>query len=147
MRKRKLYTFVNRSRHLTLTKMIYIKKSLKNFLFFKYSLYESLIIKWNRAEHSMFGDVSDLTGKRRRNTVGLKNLKNLKEPCMSTKLASNLLKPHLGPSISSTPYSALLWVVSNLKLSIMRHPILNAKNQSLILPTQAKKIKKGAKLK
>ena len=26
MRKRKLYTFVNRSRHLTLTKMIYIKK-------------------------------------------------------------------------------------------------------------------------
>ena len=31
----------------------------------------------------MFGDVSDLTGKRRRNTVGLKNLKNLNSGCSS----------------------------------------------------------------
>lgn len=63
--------------------MIYIKKSLKNFLFFKYSLYESLLVKWNRTEHSLFGDLSDLSVKRRRNTVGLKNLKNMNSGCSS----------------------------------------------------------------
>jgi hypothetical protein len=63
-------------------KIIFMKRCLKNFMFFKYSLYESLLIKWNKAEHVLFGSENKSSG-RRRNTVGLRSLKNLNSGCSS----------------------------------------------------------------
>lgn len=63
-------------------KMIFLKNKLRKFLEYQKNMYDTLVIQWNRTEHLMFDPEND-SKKRRRNTVALRNIRNLNSGCTS----------------------------------------------------------------
>jgi hypothetical protein len=59
-----------------LDKILKIQRIVKHVLFFKFSMYKSLILKWNNAEVKMFQQTVDKDPRRRRRTVSIKIMKD-----------------------------------------------------------------------
>ena len=57
------------------SKILYIQRGLKSALFYKMSLYESLLFRWNQAEHNIQEPSKNKVQRRSRRTISLRTLK------------------------------------------------------------------------